>query len=259
MSRRPGAIPLYREIEASIRGDIESGRYAVGDDLPTESELCEAYDVSRFTIREALRRIEDAGYIRRHQGRGSRVTACSPSKTFVLSGPSETDLLRYVEATSVKQRLVPEPMTQKLAREVGVDDPERWIHYGGLRRSVETGQPVGAFDAFVVPEYEVELEAVAEGRPLFVHVMDEYGLRLAFVDQNISATRLPSLFARRLQAEADEPALRIVRKFVAEEVGVFQITVSFHPADRFHYQLRLAAAAHRAQSDEGAADTPEHA
>jgi GntR family transcriptional repressor for pyruvate dehydrogenase complex len=48
-----------------LREQILSGRLAPGQDLPTEREIGEAFGVGRTTVREALRGLEVAGYVRR--------------------------------------------------------------------------------------------------------------------------------------------------------------------------------------------------
>ena len=37
---------------------------------PTESELCDEFNASRFTVREALRRLVEQGMVQRRQGAG---------------------------------------------------------------------------------------------------------------------------------------------------------------------------------------------
>ena len=49
--------PLYLQVVRALKDEIVSGVYPVGSQLPTEEELCERFSVSRYTVREALRRL----------------------------------------------------------------------------------------------------------------------------------------------------------------------------------------------------------
>ena len=46
----------YLQIARTLRKEIVDGVYPVGSQLPTEHQLCERFAVSRYTVREALRR-----------------------------------------------------------------------------------------------------------------------------------------------------------------------------------------------------------
>ena len=55
-------------------GDPKTVALTPGARLPTEIELCEAYEASRNTIREAVRRLISAGLVETRQGQGTFVT-----------------------------------------------------------------------------------------------------------------------------------------------------------------------------------------
>ena len=61
----------YRVIAGALQERIATGEFDVGHLLPTEAELCDEFRASRFTVREALRRLEDAGLVARRQGSGT--------------------------------------------------------------------------------------------------------------------------------------------------------------------------------------------
>ena len=66
-------IPRYLQLAAELREEILKGDFAGGRQFPTETVLCRKYDVSRYTIREALRRLEAEGLIQRRRGSGTTV------------------------------------------------------------------------------------------------------------------------------------------------------------------------------------------
>jgi GntR family transcriptional repressor for pyruvate dehydrogenase complex len=65
---------LYRRLADQIAAEIEAGKYKVGERLPTERELADAFGVSRPTLREALIALEMLGMIEARHGLGIYVT-----------------------------------------------------------------------------------------------------------------------------------------------------------------------------------------
>jgi GntR family transcriptional regulator len=70
---RTNPTPLYEQIKQILRQEMLDGKYGPGSQLPTESELCGKFGVSRITIIRALDELERAGMIRRIRGKGSIV------------------------------------------------------------------------------------------------------------------------------------------------------------------------------------------
>lgn len=68
-------IPLYQQVINDIRSGIDDGSYAVGQKIPSESELSEMYSVSRITIRRAIEELSADGYLTKKQGKGTYVTS----------------------------------------------------------------------------------------------------------------------------------------------------------------------------------------
>lgn len=57
-----------------LRKAIDRGDFGPGEALPSERELVETFQVSRVSVREAIRSLEAIGYVEVYQGRGSFVT-----------------------------------------------------------------------------------------------------------------------------------------------------------------------------------------
>ncbi len=73
MSLRPDARPLYLLVIDKLKQDIEEGKFKPGYKLPSENELAKTLGVSRATLREALRILEDENIIIRKHGIGTFV------------------------------------------------------------------------------------------------------------------------------------------------------------------------------------------
>ena len=94
------------QVRVSVLEAIATGRLRPGDRLPSEAEQARGFQVSRATVREALRSLADAGLISTVRGRdgGSFVNRLD-------SGPAERNLseamglLLHVDAISVSELL----------------------------------------------------------------------------------------------------------------------------------------------------------
>lgn len=73
-TRRTG---LVEQVISQVRTQIDSGEWAVGDRIPTETELSEQLEVGRNTVREAVRALAHAGLLEIRQGAGTFVRASS--------------------------------------------------------------------------------------------------------------------------------------------------------------------------------------
>lgn len=60
-------------VHASLRADILAGKLAPGDAVPSERRLAEDLGVNRHAVREALKRLEQAGLVQISQGGATRV------------------------------------------------------------------------------------------------------------------------------------------------------------------------------------------
>src|SRR5256885_1262003 len=64
---------VFEPVHERLRGDILAGRLAPGDSVPSERALAEEFGVGRHAVREALKRLEQAGLVRISQGGATRV------------------------------------------------------------------------------------------------------------------------------------------------------------------------------------------
>lgn len=73
MTDKSNGIPLHEQISGWIKDQIEKGVFGADAKLPSENELTDRFDVSRVTVRRALKTLEEEHFIYRCQGLGSFV------------------------------------------------------------------------------------------------------------------------------------------------------------------------------------------
>ncbi|MEA4812813.1 MAG: GntR family transcriptional regulator [Anaerolineaceae bacterium] len=66
-------LPKYYGVQENLRYRILNGEWKPGDQILTETELCEVYNVSRITIRKAILELTNEGLLYRQSGKGTFV------------------------------------------------------------------------------------------------------------------------------------------------------------------------------------------
>ncbi len=111
---------LYAEVAILIQDRIRAEHWQAGEKLPPEAELAAQFDVSRSTIREAVRTLQTAGILRSKGGSGTFVTENAPmilltrELASIMADPNH--LCDLVQA-----RYVLEPQLAALAAEQATD------------------------------------------------------------------------------------------------------------------------------------------
>lgn len=79
----------------SIKEKIVIGGWYEGMLIPSETQLCEMYEVSRITIRRALKELEYSGYVKRIQGKGTFVKSSNRDAIEINSTKDLGDTISY--------------------------------------------------------------------------------------------------------------------------------------------------------------------
>ena len=74
-------IPIYLQIEARLTEFLKNNAFSYGQQLPTEYDLMDKYQVSRTTIRKTLQVMEAKGLVSRTRGSGTFFTGESSDPT----------------------------------------------------------------------------------------------------------------------------------------------------------------------------------
>lgn len=65
---------LADEVAEQVQKQIIDGELKEGDKLPIEAELMKEFGVGRSSIREAVKKLENMGYLKVQQGKGTFIT-----------------------------------------------------------------------------------------------------------------------------------------------------------------------------------------
>ena len=117
-------MSITDSVVADIKEMIMSGKYRIGEKLPTEMKLCDQMGVSRTCVREAIRVLQAVGYVEIRPGKGAFVadyqkSTDNSSLWYDVEGVKFYDFMEVrmaIETLSV--RLAVERATDKQIREL---------------------------------------------------------------------------------------------------------------------------------------------
>jgi GntR family transcriptional regulator len=229
---------LYDQVYHTIVGQIRDGSLPPGSKLPTERAMCDLYQVSRITIRQALASLERDGYIRRRQGKG----------TFVQAGRIEQQLnklYRLREAFSGKgmrqeQRILSWGLCQAdglIAENMRLSD--RAPIYRLSRLILADGKPLAVETSYlpaVLFKQEPALDMMAHSG--LYATLEQCGLLPTRATEKLRAVQTDKKTAALLQRQQSEPFLQVTRLSEANGI-IVEYTISIIRSDLFEYSVEL--------------------
>jgi GntR family transcriptional regulator len=233
-------IPLYLQIQAELRDRIVTAIYPVGTLLPTEAELCAEFGASRYTVREALRRLTEQGFVRRRQGAGTLVVSTEPTSGYVQSFRTLDELFQSAMETHyviVAQDEV--VLTPDIAEFVGGTTGDTWIRITGTRWTKPGGSPIAYIQSYVPLRFRDIVASFPQARATLYAILEERsGEIIDEVVQEIQAVTMPKAVADSFGMPAGSLALRLLRRYVTRN-GTLIASFNWHRADQFTYRMQL--------------------
>lgn len=234
-------------IARSLANDIALGVYPVGEILPSESDLSNRFDVSRHTVRAALRTLQELGLIASQPGIGSVVRASRYEAQYTQSFSSVEDLLQYTRTTRFTTLERSEIVADEaFVQAVGGQPGDRWWHLTMLRTPKENDTPVTVADVFIPHGIGLALQDFPHPDVPIFEQIENAGISIVEIKQEISAAMPTEKEARILAIDATQPVLVILRRYIGERGRLLEVTRTVHPADTFRYQMDVRLASRRA-------------
>jgi GntR family transcriptional regulator len=231
--------PLYAQIKEILRARILDGSYLPHQQMPSESEMMAAFNVSRITVRQALSDLQNEGLIFRIHGKGTFV---SKPKAFQdlgrLQGFGEAmrqmGYETFARVVSLRQ-VVPTPQVQErlqLAKRAKVTELQR-IRF--LNR-----EPISLDVTYLPVSIGTRLakEDLA-ARDVFVILENDYGLSLGHADLQIGSTLADEGLAQHLRVEEGSPVLVIERTTHTSDGTPIDYEHLYYRGDAFQYKVRV--------------------
>jgi GntR family transcriptional regulator len=235
---RPDHRPLYVQACEAYRALLLDGDYAPGDRLPSEIELSQQWGISRPTLREALRLLEEEGAIIRRHGVGTFVAPADPvidAGLEVLESIERMDARRGLATRMIQYSVEERSATEREAR--GLELPAS-APVTVVSRVIEAGERRVAYLTDVVPAASLrpaDLDERFSGSVLDLFLERGWPL-LSHSRTELVAEAADARLARLLQVERRSPLLRLQGQLYAVGGEVVDFSTSQFVKDlwRFH-------------------------
>jgi GntR family transcriptional regulator len=239
MLDRNSPLPLHAQIKSAIDSRIESGDWPPETQVPSERELCEQFQVSRITVRQALQELVTDGRLIRIQGRGTYV-ASSPLKKQLLPlvGFSDDMLARGQKPGARVLRFDAATASLAVAQALQLFAGEGILVLKRLR--LANGRAM-ALETVHIPEKLCPgfLSQNLEDRSLYQLLQQQYGLRPARAVQQWQAVSCPPGDAKLLEIPKGAPVLQIQRTTYDAHGRPFEYLEALFRGDRYVFQAEL--------------------
>jgi GntR family transcriptional regulator len=209
MLNNQSPIPLYHQLADLLTARIRGGDYAVGDRIPSEHQLAEAYGIGRPTVRQAIDMLVRRHMLVRRRGSG----------TYVAAAEHELDLFSLAGTTSAFQRqglTVDTRVRCKLKRTAVKHDSDNPFNGGEAfffsRRSLVDDVPVLIEDLYLHPDLFNGIDRIdLEGRSIADIAAERYYMRPTRGRQNFRIGYLQGARAKDLGVSSTTPILAVKR------------------------------------------------
>ena len=205
-------IPLYHQLKERLKHSIDQGEWLPGDQIPSENQLMNEYNVSRNTAKKAIEELVQDGLLYRKQGKGTFVAKpklqqslmglYSFSKVFKEKGLTPKDIL--IDIREVRP-------TPEIIQELQIRNDDTVIEMKRLRCVEEDPYILESsfFPKRVVPDMSM-LNKVGQ-ISLYDFLEQEFNIIIKRAIEAFEPVLIKSDESEYLQTEEGKPALLLER------------------------------------------------
>ena len=238
--KRKAGLPLYLQVKEHLLKKIDAGIWAEESLIPTETELCEEYGVSKITVREAIKILVKDGRLSRKPGKG----------TLVTRPKIEQKLNRFFSFTKWAQANGLEPASRILrvetvacdrhiAKHLGIAEGEQVTRIERLR--LGNNEPLTLEVIWVPCRFcpDLHLHDLANV-PLNDILQNEYGIPLVRATESIEAQTADEYLARLLGIEKDVVMLHVEHTAFTRGNQIVYFVTTTYRGDRVKFSVELS-------------------
>ena len=239
MTLDQGPTPLYFQLKNILKSKILSNELKGNERLPSEAELCDEYNVSRATTRQALSELMKDGLIYRDRGRGTFVTVGAGLKRLSLRGTIE-NLIASGKGSRIKvlecKETTPPPNVAKILQ-LGINQKVLQI---AIVRFISKG-PFGYSFLYFPPSLgkTISPNELSETTEIITFVEGKTKTKVNRADQTIDVGLADKGVAENLFIKPKTPLLIIERDYYSRDGSSMFVSITHFRPDLYKYRIEL--------------------
>lgn len=228
---------LVEYVVVAIKSTIKEGNYPPGSQIPTEKELVTKLQVSRTTIREAMRMLEEEGLIIRKQGLGTFVSERAILKdltqnTGITEMFKQSGRTSRTEQASVEHTKASGKISEALS--IAIEDPILLID---RVRAVDNTPMVWTLD--YVPAQIVGIDGLNNFDPMDNSIYDFFKneLNISIVRGVVSLCSIEASheISEKLNVSVGTPIMELSQKDYDSNDRIVLYSIEYHIPDSFQF------------------------
>lgn len=228
--------PLYYQLKEIISEKVKNGEYPIDSLIPSESEFCKIYNISRITVRKAILDLVQEGILYRGKGLGTFVT--KPVKIAKLKGVQGfTELmLKLNQRPSAKVLDVKvKKATAHISDKLGISSDERVVAIKRLRSSDD--EPL-FIEFLYLPYLRVEgLEKEDLEKSIYGILKEKYGIKITRAVETFEPIVLDEFESKMLKAKSAGLGMLSERIGYTSENDVIEFSLHIFRGDKCKFSI----------------------
>ena len=234
------SLPKYIQIADTLRAEIGSARYPLGAKLPPETRLCERFEASRFTVREAIKKLASEKLVKTEQGAGTIVVSLLSEGGYAHTYTSLEDLTNYAQKTWLEIQSVDEGFdADNTYPKLAFMSDVSLTKISSLRKTVDH-KIIALVESYIESsKTDYALETIKNGGPIYAGIEKKFGVAINSVQQETFALGASVSAAEMLKVNVGEPVLGILRSYYfGGKIGLASFN-QHYGQDRYSYVTEI--------------------
>jgi GntR family transcriptional regulator len=229
VNRKKG--PLYVQIKEILKDRILHGEYAINTNIPSEPQLEEEFNVSKITVRNAIKELVQEGYLEKKSGKGTKVIS-NVTIAKLSKGKRFTEIL-VEEGHHISKKVVSIKKVEVFS--------ESDLHsiFGDHCIQIERlylldNEPYIYFTHYFLLDLSEEELNDVQINSLY-RFLEKHNIRLESFRDEFAVAIAPAHICETFKLEKDTPLLKRIRRSSDEEGNVLEYSEGYYHTEKQNY------------------------